>query len=158
LYNFMKLGQKAPDFSLKDRTGKDYSLKSFKGDFLVVYFYPKDNTPGCTTEAVRFNEDRAKFKKHKIDIVGISGGDEKSKEKFCTKHDLDLVLLSDTDFTVAKLYRSFGEKTFMGRKYKGIFRTTFILDKSRKVIKIFEKVSVNEHSAEVLEAVKSLIK
>jgi len=151
----MKIGQKAPDFSLKDKSGKDYSLKSFKGDYLAIYFYPKDDTPGCTTEALRFTEDKAKFKKLKADVVGISGGDEKTKEKFCRKHEIDLLLLSDSDFTVSKLYGSFGEKTFMGRKYKGIFRNTFLLDKSKKVIQVFEKVSVDNHSAEVLTAIKS---
>jgi len=151
----MKIGQKAPDFSLKDKSGKDYSLKSFKGDYLAIYFYPKDDTPGCTTEALRFTEDKAKFKKLKADVVGISGGDEKTKEKFCRKHEIDLLLLSDSDFTVSKLYGSFGEKTFMGRKYKGIFRNTFLLDKSKKVIQVFEKVSVDKHSAEVLTAIKS---
>ena len=152
----MKLGQKAPDFSLKDRTGTDYSLKSFKGDYVALYFYPKDDTPGCTIEAQRFTQDKAKYKKLNIDVVGISGGSEKTKEKFCKKHGLDVLLLSDLDFSVAKLYSSYGDKKFMGRKYQGIFRNTFLLDKSRKIIKIFENVSVDDHSAEILEVVKSL--
>jgi len=154
----MKLGQKAPDFSLKDRTGKQYSLSDFKGDFLAVYFYPKDDTPGCTTEAESFTNDKAKFKKLKIDVVGISGGTEKTKEKFCKKHNLDVLLLSDSDFSIAKLYSSYGEKTFMGRKYQGIFRNTFLLDKSKKIVKVFENVSVKEHSTEILDVVKSLNK
>jgi peroxiredoxin Q/BCP len=152
----MKIGQKAPEFSLKDRTGKSYSLKSFKGKYTVVYFYPKDDTPGCTIQAQRFTEYKAKFAKLNIDVIGISGGDEKSKEKFCKKQKLDLLLLSDTDFTVAKSYKSYGEKMFMGRKYQGIFRNTFLLDHSKKVVKIFEKVSVEDNASEILETVLAL--
>jgi peroxiredoxin Q/BCP len=152
----MKLGQKAPDFSLKDRTGKLYSLKSFKDKFLIVYFYPKDDTPGCTIETKNFSSDRAKFEKLGAQVVGISGGDEKSKEKFCKKHNIALTLLSDTDFAVAKSYDSFGEKTFMGRKFNGIFRNTFVLDASKKIVQIFEKVSPEEHSEEVLSALYEL--
>jgi len=152
----MKLGKKAPDFSLKDKNGTQYSLKSFKGNFVAIYFYPKDDTPGCTIQAKKFTADKAKLAKLKIDVVGISGGDEKSKAKFCKKQELDVLLLSDSDFAVAKEYKSFGEKTFMGRKYQGIFRNTFLLDQDRNIVKIFEKASPEDNSEEIMAVVKEL--
>lgn len=141
----------APSFSLKDRNGKVYSLSKFSDDFLVVYFYPKDDTPGCTLEAVGFNDALAKFKKLGARVIGISGGDEKSKQKFCQKHDLQILLLSDPDFAVAKAYGAYGEKSFMGRKFKGIRRNTYLLDKKRRIIHTFENVKAKLHPEEVLE-------
>jgi peroxiredoxin Q/BCP len=145
-----KTGTKAIDFSLKDKDGKAHSLKDIKSDFIVLYFYPKDNTPGCTIEANGFNKDLDKYKKLKTAVIGISGGDEKSKTKFCEKNKLTILLLSDTDFSVSKKYGVYGEKSFMGHKYLGISRTTFILDKDRKIIKIYEKVNPISHSKEVI--------
>ncbi len=151
----MNLGKTAPDFRLKDKSGKPVSLKSLKSDFTVVYFYPKDDTPGCTVEAQEFNSSLKSFQKLGAEIIGISGGDEKSKSKFCNKYRLNLTLLSDPDFKVAKAFKAYGPKTFMGKKFNGIFRKTFVLDKGKKVIKVFEKVEPKIHADEVAEFIAS---
>jgi thioredoxin-dependent peroxiredoxin len=149
----MKENAKALDFKLKDKEGKTYSLKDFKEERIVLYFYPKDNTPGCTIEANEFNHDLPLYKKANAVVIGVSGGDEKTKTKFCEKNKLQMLLLSDTDFKVSKAYGTYGEKSFMGRKYLGIGRTTFIIKKG-KVIKIFEKVNPFGHSKQVLDYLK----
>ena len=143
--------KKAIDFSLTDKDGKKHSLTEIKSDYIVLYFYPKDNTPGCTLEANSFNRDLEKFKRLKTTVIGISGGDEKSKTTFCEKNKLSILLLSDTDFSISKKYGVYGEKSFMGHKYLGISRTTFILDKTRKIINVYEKVNPITHSKEILE-------
>ena len=150
----LKIGIKAPEFSLKDKDGRFHSLKNIKSKFTIVYFYPKDNTPGCTIEAKTFSNSLREFEKLNTKVIGISGGDEKSKNKFCEKHNLKLILLSDPEFKVSQSYNVYGEKSFMGRKYMGIFRQTFILDKDKKIVKIFEKVKPLKHVKEVLEFLK----
>ena len=122
----------------------------------MIYFYPKDNTPGCTIEAHQFNQHFTEFKKQKVQIIGISGGDEKSKTKFCEKNRLDLLLLSDTDFSVSKKYGVYGKKSFLGRKFMGISRTSYLLDTNKIVLKVYEKVNPFRHAMEVLEDVKRL--
>ena len=149
-------GKKAPMFTLADRNGEKLALKDVESDFTVLFFYPKDNTPGCTIEAKGFSDSLNKFTKKNIQVIGISGGDAKTKDKFCKKHSLKVNLLSDTDFKVAKKYQAFGEKKFMGRTFKGIYRHTFVLDKNKKVIKVFDKVKPAEHSREVLEFISSI--
>ena len=148
------VNEKAPDFELRDKDGKFHSLNKIDSRFLVLYFYPKDSTPGCTIEAQQFNKDLSNFKKLNAIIIGISGGDEKSKTKFCEKHNLKLLLLSDSDFKVSKEYGVYGEKSFMGRKFFGISRTTFILDKDHKIINIYNKVNPLAHSEEFLIFIK----
>ena len=148
----IKTGEKAPDFNLTDKSGKSYSLSSFKGKTVVLYFYPKDDTPGCTIEANEFNEALLKFKKKGAEVVGVSGGNDKTKEKFCTKYNLNFIILSDTDFSVSNAYGVYGEKSFMGRKYMGISRVTFII-KNGKVVKVFDSVSPKGHAEEVLSAI-----
>ena len=150
----LKIGDKAPEFSLKDKDSKLHSLKDVKSSFIVLYFYPKDSPPGCTIEAHQFNKDLPNFKKLNTVIIGISGGDEKSKTKFCEKHNLKLLLLSDSDFKVSKEYNVYGEKSFMGKKFLGISRTTFILDKNHKIINIYNKVNPQSNSEEVLSFIK----
>jgi len=140
----------APDFELKDKDGKVHSLKKISAKYLVVYFYPKDDTPGCTIEAKEFNNDLKKFEKLNAKIIGISGGDETSKKKFCEKHSLKVLLLSDPDFSVCKKYGVYGEKSFMGKKFLGIKRTTFVLNRSNKIMKIYGNVKPEIHSEEVL--------
>lgn len=147
-------GKKAPDFKLKDKEGNVYSLKDFDEEFKVVYFYPKDDTPGCTIEANGFSKMADEFEEAGAKIIGISGGDEKSKKKFCDKYNLGILLLSDTDFSVSNKYGVYGEKSFMGRKYMGISRVTFVLDASNKVIKVYDKVKPLGHAKEVLDFVK----
>ena len=152
----MEIGKNAPVFNLKDKEGKNVDLKDIKEDYVVVYFYPKDNTPGCTTEAIEFSADAQEFAKLKTKVIGISGGDEKSKQKFCSENSLTVTLLSDPDFKVATAYETYGPKKFMGRVFKGIQRKTFILDQQRKLIKIFDNVKAAGHSKEVLEFISSL--
>tara|TARA_Y100000031_G_scaffold107597_1_gene118444 strand:+ start:282 stop:749 length:468 start_codon:yes stop_codon:yes gene_type:complete len=150
----LKEGQSAPEFSLNDKSEKNHSLKDITNEYIVVYFYPKDNTPGCTIEAKRFSNTLKEFEKLNTTIIGISGGDQKSKTKFCDKHNLKLTLLSDPDFKVSESYGVYGEKSFMGKKYMGISRQTFILNKDHKIIKIYEKVKPLIHTKEVLEFIK----
>lgn len=152
----MEVGDKAPSFSLKDKDGKIVSLDEIIQDYVVVYFYPKDNTPGCTTEAIEFSADLKEFAKLSTKIIGISGGDEESKQKFCSENSLTISLISDPDFKVSTAYQSFGPKKFMGRVFKGIQRKTYILDQKRNLIKCFDNVKAAGHSKEVLEYISSL--
>ena len=149
-------GKKAPAFALKDKDGQIIRLSDLEDDYIVLYFYPKDNTPGCTLEAQGFNRDFVKYKKLNALVLGISGGDEKSKQSFCSKYKLKILLLSDSDFTIAQKYGVFGPKKFMGKTYQGINRTTFVLDKKRQITKVFEKVDPATHSKEVLDYLNSL--
>lgn len=148
---------KIPAFLLPDKDQQQHSLKTLEEKHAVLFFYPKDNTTGCTLEAAGFNRLAKQFKKQGVALIGISGGDAKSKQKFCDKQGLDeLLLLSDSDFALAKDCGVFGEKKFMGRAYQGIFRTTFVVDKKGKVLKVFENVKPEEHPQEVLEFIKGL--
>ena len=147
--------KKAINFLLKDKEGREHSLEDINSDYIVLYFYPKDSTPGCTIESQEFTQDLDKFRKLNISIVGISGGNEESKKKFCERYNLRIILLSDSDFSVSKKYGVYGEKSFMGKKFMGIKRTTFILDKNRNIIKTYENVKPAGHSEEVLEFIKS---
>lgn len=147
---------KAKNFTLKDKDGKEHALNDIKADYIILYFYPKDNTPGCTVEAIEFSKYLKEFEKLGAKIIGISGGDERSKKKFCEKHNLKVLLLSDPDFSVAKAYGAFGKKKFMGREYEGIYRYTFLLDKDKNIIKEYKKVKPAEHAKEVLRDIKEL--
>src|SRR5690606_5335196 len=152
----LKLNSKAPNFILKDKDSKSHQLRKIKSLYYVIYFYPKDNTSGCTLEAKGFSRDLLKFKRKKIEVIGISGGDEKTKTNFCKKHRLKVKLLSDPTFAVSKKYGCYGKKIFMGRIYYGIFRKTFILDKNQKIIKIYDSVTPESHSKEVLNFISCL--
>lgn len=151
----MNVGDIAPDFILKDRLNQEHQLSKIK-KIKVLYFYPKDNTPGCTIESKGFSLMLDEFENLNATVIGVSGGDNKSKEKFCTSHNLKHVLLSDIDFLVSKEYGVYGEKSFMGKKYMGISRITFILDKNNKILKIYENVKPIGHAKEVLNFIKSL--
>ena len=144
-------GKKAPAFALTDHSGKKISLSAIKSKFVVVYFYPKDDTPGCTVETQGFQKLLPSFEKASATVIGISGGNDKTKAKFCQKYDLTLTLLSDTDGAVGTSYGAYGEKSFMGRKTVGFLRKSFVLDQSRKIIKEYDQVKVNTHPQEVLE-------
>lgn len=146
----MLLGKKAPEFSLKDKDGVVHTLSDIEAAHICVFFYPKDNTPGCTLEAKEFTARLKKFSQKGCALIGISGGDEKSKAKFCKSNALDVTLLSDPDYRVAKAYKTYGEKKFMGRTYNGIFRKTFVLGPDRKIVKVFEEVKPEGHAEEVL--------
>ncbi|MGV8130912.1 MAG: peroxiredoxin [Candidatus Pacearchaeota archaeon] len=151
----MNVGDIAPDFILKDRLNQEHQLSNIK-KIKVLYFYPKDNTPGCTIESKGFSLMLDEFENLNATVIGVSGGDNKSKEKFCASHNLKHVLLSDIDFLVSKEYGVYGEKSFMGKKYMGISRITFILDKNNKILKIYENVKPIGHAKEVLNFIKSL--
>ncbi|MFC2135521.1 thioredoxin-dependent thiol peroxidase [Bacteroidota bacterium] len=150
----LKEGLKAPAFTLPDSNGKKVSLKDFIGKKVVIYFYPKDNTPGCTTEACSFRDEYPNFKKLRTAVLGVSADSIESHKKFSDKHELPFTLLSDTDKKVLEKYGVWKEKSMYGRKYMGIERTTVVIDEKGKVIKIFPKVKVKGHVEEVLEYVK----
>ncbi len=144
------IGKQAPDFSLRDKDGVVRSLKHIKSEYIVIYFYPKDGTPGCTIEAQEFNARIKEFHKRDVTILGISGGDELSKAQFCQKHHIEITLLCDPDFHICRNYKAFGEKSFMGKSYEGVFRKTYVLDRNKKVIKVWNEVSPKGHAEEVL--------
>lgn len=152
----MKEGEKAIDFLLEDKDGEKYSLKDFNSDYLVLYFYPRDSTPGCTIQAQEFTKNLDKFKKLNAFVLGISGGNEETKKKFYEKFNLKVLLLSDPDYSISAKYGVYEEKSFLGRKFLGIKRTTFVLDKNRNIIKVFEKVNPKKHSEEVMDFIKRL--
>ena len=151
----LKEGLKAPAFTLSDSNGKKVSLKDFFGKKVVVYFYPKDNTPGCTTEACSFRDEYPNFKKLKTVVLGVSADSIESHKKFSDKHELPFTLLSDTDKKVLEKYGVWKEKSMYGRKFMGIERTTVVIDEKGKVDKIFPKVKVKGHVEEVLEVLQS---
>ncbi|MEY4669873.1 MAG: hypothetical protein RL518_2572 [Pseudomonadota bacterium] len=154
----LTIGQSAPRFSLKDKDGKAHSLDTSKAEYTVLYFYPKDDTPGCTLEAKEFSQFIEKFTSRNVRVVGVSGGDEKTKAKFCKKYSLKVPLVSDTNFKVAKSYGAYGTKKFMGRTFQGIFRKTFLVDKAGKIARIFDSVKPEGHAEEVLAAIDELSK
>ena len=145
-------GDKAPAFSTKDSHGKPVRLADFKGKRFVLYFYPRDNTPGCNKEACSFRDEFSKFKKLGIEVIGISGDSEASHQKFIAKFDLPFTLITDEDHRIAIAYGTYGEKTFMGKKFLGIHRTTFLIGADGKIEKIFRKVKPEGHAKEVLES------
>ena len=145
-------GDDAPDFTVKNQDGEDVKLSDLRGDKVVLYFYPKDDTPGCTKEACSLRDEFSTFEKKRIKILGVSTDDEKSHQKFISKYDLPFTLLADTNHAVADAYDSYGEKKFMGKTYNGVLRKTFLIDEAGKIVKIFDKVKVEEHAAEVLKA------
>jgi len=148
----LKEGNAAPAFKTTDASGETVNLKDFRGKKVVLYFYPKDDTPGCTKEACSFRDAFSKFKKQGITILGVSPDSEKAHQKFATKYKLPFTLLADTDHSIADAYGVYGEKKFMGRTYMGIHRTTFLIDEKGKIKKVFEKVKPEDHADEVLGA------
>jgi thioredoxin-dependent peroxiredoxin len=147
----IEAGKKAPDFALPDQDGITRKLSDYRGKPVVLYFYPKDDTPGCTKEACSFRGSFAEYRKAGIEILGVSIDDEKSHQKFREKYDLPFTLLADKDKKVVEKYGVWVEKMNYGKKYMGIVRTTFLIDKDGVVIHIFEKVKPEEHASEVLE-------
>jgi peroxiredoxin Q/BCP len=148
----LKEGSTAPAFTTTDTDGKTVKLKDLRGKKIVLYFYPKDDTPGCTKEACSFRDAYAVFKKKGITILGVSPDKQSAHKKFTEKYKLPFTLLSDTDHEIAEAYESWGEKKFMGRTYLGVLRNTFLIDEQGKIKKIFQKVKPEEHAREVLEA------
>ena len=147
-----KEGSMAPNFAAKDANSETVRLKDLRGQKVVLYFYPKDDTPGCTKEACSFRDAFADFKKRDIKVLGVSIDSEGSHKKFAAKYKLPFTLLADPDHSIADAYGVYGEKKFMGRTYLGVKRVTFLIDEKGKVKKVFEKVKPEEHAREVLEA------
>lgn len=145
-------GIPAPAFSLFDETGTVRSLDEFSGKYVVLYFYPKDDTPGCTTEACNFRDDYSAYEKAGVVILGVSPDSPKSHAKFKQKFNLPFSLLADEDHAVCEAYGVWGQKKFMGREYMGVLRTTFLINPEGTIVKVFEDVKPADHSAEVLAA------
>ncbi len=145
-------GDEVPDFSLANAEGNIVKKSDLKGKKYVVYFYPKDFTPGCTIEAEEFSRDYKKFKNADVEIIGISPDDEESHKKFGEKMKVPFILLSDTKTEVAMKFGVWGKKQFMGREYMGVNRSTFLVNEKGKIFKVFEKVKPSGHAQEVLEA------
>ena len=148
-------GKKAPDFKLTDQNEKTISLSDYKGKNVILYFYPKDDTSGCTKEACSFRDDFPKFKRVDAVILGVSPDSVESHKKFVKKYNLNFSLLADENKEVIKKYDVWKEKSLYGRKYMGVERTTYIIDPEGKIKKIFRKVKVDGHNKEVMEALKS---
>jgi len=146
---------KASNFTLPSTSQNNYSLKNSIGKYVVLYFYPKDDTPGCTIETNDFNKLLPKFKKLDCEIYGISKDSLKTHDKFRAKYKIKFSLLADEEVKVLKKYKVWGKKKFLGREFMGIIRTTFLIDKKGRIIKIWENVKVKEHAKEVLETLKN---
>jgi peroxiredoxin Q/BCP len=143
-------GIPAPDFELEDETGTRKRLSDYLGKVVVLYFYPKDDTPGCTTEACNFRDDYHRYEAAGAAILGVSPDNVKSHSKFKSKFDLPFPLLADVDHRVCDLYGVWGLKKMMGREYEGVFRTTFLIGKDGILLQVFESVKTSDHSTEVL--------
>ncbi|WP_379089317.1 thioredoxin-dependent thiol peroxidase [Pedobacter sp. UC225_65] len=150
----LQQGDKAPAFTSKDQSGNTISLDQFKGQKVVLYFYPKDNTPGCTAEACDFRDNYQGLKAKGIEVLGVSVDDEKSHQKFIDKFSLPFTLLADTDQAIVNAYGVWGEKNMYGKKYMGINRTTFIIDEQGNIAHIITKVDTKSPTAQVLDLIK----
>ncbi|MEY3282733.1 MAG: thioredoxin-dependent thiol peroxidase [Acidobacteriota bacterium] len=146
------VGKKAPAFSLKNGAGKTVKLSDFKGRKVVIYFYPKDLTPGCTTEACAFRDDYAELQARGVEVLGVSADDVASHLKFSEKYNLPFQLLSDPDHTMIEKYGAWAEKSMYGKKYWGVVRMTYIIDEEGLVTHVFPKVKPDGHSQEILAA------
>lgn len=147
----LKEGMKAPDFKGKDQDGNTVSLKELKGKKVVLFFYPKDNTPTCTVEACNLRDNYAELKKKGYVVIGISADDERSHQKFINKHKLPYTLIADTDMKIIRAYDVWGRKKFMGREFDGIVRTTFVIDEQGKIEKVITRVKSKDHAGQILE-------
>ena len=152
----LKIGTKAKDFTLADQDGKMQKLSDYFGQCILIYFYPKDDTPGCTKEACMIGEVFPKFKKLKAKVFGISADSVKSHKKFAEKFDLPFTLLSKTKKKVLALYGALGEKSMFGKKYIGILRNSYLINPEGKIAKVYEKVNPEKHADEVLKDIEIL--
>lgn len=150
----LKAGDKAPAFEGTDQHGDKIALTDFKGKKLILYFYPKDNTPGCTAEACSLRAGRDTLAEMGFAVVGVSPDSAKSHQGFIAKHSLNFPLIADTDKSIATAYGVWGEKKFMGRTYMGILRTTFIIDERGIIEKIYDKVNTKDHFTQIVESYK----
>ena len=148
----LKEGDAAPDFETRDAEGNAVKLSSLRGRKVVLYFYPKDDTPGCTKEACSFRDAHDVYGERGIKVLGVSTDDEASHQKFASKYSLPFTLLADTDHAISDAYGVYGEKSYMGKTYMGVTRKTFLIDEEGKIKKVFDKVNVEQHADEVLAA------
>jgi len=149
-------GDKAPDFNLATDGGGKVKLSALKGKKVVIYFYPKDDTPGCTKESCQFRDDHPKFKKEGVEIIGISKDSAESHDKFKAKYELNFTLAADPDLEAIKAYEVWKEKNMYGKKSMGVERSTFLIDEQGQIAKAWRKVSVDGHAEEVLKAAKEI--
>jgi len=147
----LKAGDKAPDFTAKDQNGKTVSLSEFKGKTVILYFYPKDDTPGCTAEACDFRDNYQSLIGKGFEVIGVSTDDEKSHKKFENKYNLPFPLIADTDHSIVEAYGVWSEKNMYGNKYMGTMRTTFIIDADGTINKVIDKVDTKASSQQVLD-------
>jgi len=152
----LSVGDLAPDFVLNDENGRKHSLSAYRGQPVVLYFYPRDETPGCITEACNFRDDYSMYEDEGVAILGVSADDEKSHLNFKEKYQLPFPLLADTSKEVVNLYGVWGKKSMYGKEYEGIHRTTFLIDADGKIAHIFKNVKPSIHSEEVLNAIDDL--
>ena len=148
--------QLAPEFTLLDENEIQHALSEYRGKPVVLYFYPKDDTPGCTKEACGFRDDYSAYEETNVVILGVSPDTPKSHLKFKNKYDLPFTLLADSDHKVCDLYEVWGRKKFMGREYDGVFRTTFLIDPQGNIINVFENVNPANHSEQILAALAKI--
>ena len=154
----LKINTKAPNFYSSSTANELYSLKNSLGKYVVLYFYPKDDTPGCTIETNDFNKLLTKFKKLNCHVFGISKDDMKSHNKFKEKYKIKFDLLADDEIKIVKSYKVWAKKKFMGREFMGVIRSTFLIDPKGKIVKIWDNVKVKDHAKEVLEILKDIQK
>lgn len=146
----LKEGNKAPEFKTTDQNGKTISLADYKGKKIVLYFYPKDDTPGCTAESCNLRDNYSVLQKQGYEVLGVSADNEKSHRKFADKYELPFRLLADTEKEIINKYGVWGEKKFLGKKYSGILRTTFIIDEKGLIEKIIKEVETKKHTEQIL--------
>ena len=146
----LKVGDKIPDFEAKDQNGNTIKLSDYKGKKVVLYFYPKDNTPGCTAESCNLRDNYDDLRNKGYEVIGVSTDGEKSHQNFISKYNLPFNLIADTDKKLHELFGTWGEKSMYGKKYMGTIRTTFIIDEEGKLEKIVDKVKTNDHTVQIL--------
>lgn len=147
----LKVGDQAPSINAKDQLGNPFHLELLKGKKVVLYFYPKDDTPGCTKEACNLRDNYNELQKRGYEVVGVSADTEAKHQKFIAKYELPFTLLADEDKKVINDYQAWGLKKFMGKEYEGIIRKTYVIDEEGKIEEIIEKVKTKEHSAQILK-------
>lgn len=150
----LKIGDKSPDFKGVDENGNEVSFSHFKGKNIIMYFYPKDNTPGCTNEACDLRDNYNMWIEKGYDVIGVSPDSQQSHQKFIDKHKLPFTLISDPEKVIIKQFGAWGQKKMYGREYEGLLRTTFVIDKDGIITNIFEKVKTKDHTNQILETLK----
>jgi thioredoxin-dependent peroxiredoxin len=152
--SLLAVGTQAPEFTASDQDGKKHTLRDFRGKKVIVYFYPKDNTPGCTKEACAFRDNFAKFRQLNVEILGVSIDGEKSHQSFAQKYDLPFTLLADPDKRLVEAYGVWGEKRLYGKTYMGTNRVTYLIDEIGKIAAVFPKVKPDKHAEELLSVLQ----